>query len=126
MGPGRSREPLATITIPAIREDGIVEGFPWTDYGPEIDRFWSAVRRARLSAEPFDWPAWLEEVRASGTDHLGPMLVASLTAQDLRRYLTALERSERFSDGTWRAALDSGAFEALVGNILVLDRHGQL
>lgn len=123
-GSGPDRHPLATTTFPAVREDGTIAGFPWTEYDPAIERFWSMVRRLQLCADPFDWPAWLDELRAAGADPLDPELVAGLTLPDLRRYLTALERVERFSDGTWRAALDRGVFEAVLRRILVVDRQG--
>ena len=53
-------------------------------------------------------------------------LVAGLSPADLRRYLTMLQRAERFTDGTWETALRNGVFDALLSRILALDSEGQL
>lgn len=109
---------LAHTIIPPVREDGTIAGLPWTEYEAPIARFWRIIHRLGLTDEEFDWPAWLDELRASGADPLDPELVARLSAYDLSRYLTALERAERFCDGTWRAALDRGIFEMVLARIL--------
>lgn len=43
-------------------------------------------------------------------------LCRGLVSPDLGRYLTMLQRAERFSDGTWAIALRNDVFEMLVSD----------
>jgi Family of unknown function (DUF6508) len=81
-------------------------------------------RGFRLAASPFDWPSWTSEIRARDQDPLDPALMASFSPADLRRYLTMLNRIERFTEGTWQAALESGAFDAILDRLLQVDSDG--
>jgi hypothetical protein len=116
--PAHTEHSLTTTIIPPVREDGTIAGLPWIDYEGPIASFWRIIHRLGLTCPGFDWQTWLDEPRASGAIPLDPQLVARHSTEDLCRYLTALERAERFSEGTWRAALDSGIFEAVLSRIV--------
>ena len=117
--PSAAEHPFATTQFPTAT-DGIIRGFPITDYAPPVRAFWNLVENARLAAPPFDWSEWLEGICESSKDPLDPRLVAMLSPTDLRRYLTMLQRAERFVEGTWGAALRNGVFDALLTRILSL------
>lgn len=119
-----ARHPFATAHYPES-SSGAIAGFPFTTYAPPVLAFWELVESCRLGASPFDWQGWSEE-RWPGTEILDPLLIARLTPADLRRYLTMLQRAERFVDGVWGAALHSGVFESLLSRILSLDLEERL
>ena len=60
----------------------------------------------------FDWPTWMgtEEGRRLSSD---PGAIASASADDLGRLLTAILRGERFSDGQIEGAFKSGILPAI-------------
>ena len=108
-------------TIFPVTRARVISGFPYTEYAPPVQTFWDLVEGAGLIAAPFDWPAWANEITNAGMELLDPQLVASLSPADLRRYLTMLQRAERFTDGTWGNALRNGVFDMLLERILALD-----
>jgi len=61
---------------------------------------------------PFDWPSWLGTTngRALAAD---PAAVAEASAGDLVRLLTAVVRSDRFSEGSLADAYESGLLTAI-------------
>ncbi len=62
---------------------------------------------------PFDWPAWMAtaEAQALVTDHAR---IAGASVEELSRLLTAIVRSDRFTEGSMAGAFESG----LIGAIL--------
>jgi hypothetical protein len=63
--------------------------------------------------QPFDWMAWLETER--GKELAGsPKAVASANADELGKLLTAVVRSDRFSDGSLAGAYESGLLTAIL------------
>jgi hypothetical protein len=115
----QGNRPVAVTRFPAVRH-GVITGFPFTEYSEPVESFWALVGQAHLLAAPFDWSAWAGDVRSSGRDVLDPAFVAGLSSTDLRRYLTMLQRAERFNDGTWAIALTNGVFEMLIERLLEL------
>lgn len=69
--------------------------------------------------EPFDWMAWLETPvgRRLADD---PAAVAGASVEDLRRLLTAIIRSDRFSEGSLAGAFESGTILAVARRAAVL------
>lgn len=118
--------PFASTVFPPRRDDNIVNGFPGTDYDGAVQDFWTTIDELQLASEPFDWPAWFEEIRSAGKDPIDSTLVTELNAADIRRYLTMLRRVERFTEGAWMEALNRGVFDALLRRILMLDDAAQL
>lgn len=80
---------------------------PYFVPGPACDAFRAAVGRGGWVIVGFDWPAWgtTEEAQALRRD---PATLAAATPDQLARLLTALVRSERFSEGTLDEAFASG------------------
>lgn len=74
--------------------------------GPLHDAFMDAMARGRWIVV-FDWPTWArtDEAQALWKD---PAALAAATPDQLARFLTALIRSERFSEGTLDEAYESG------------------
>jgi hypothetical protein len=75
--------------------------------GPLYDTLMDAVARGRWMIVGFDWPTWArtDEAQALWKD---PAALATATPDQLARFLTALIRSERFSEGTLDEAHASG------------------
>ena len=84
--------------------------------------FFDAATRAGWIV-PFDWAAWAQT--AEGQRLLGePRHVATATADQLGKALTALIRAERFSKGTLNEALQRGLLLALAQRAeALLDAH---
>lgn len=80
--------------------------------GPVGEAFRSAVARGGWIVAPFDWPAWLAtpEGRTFRDD---PAAVASASIDDLAHLLTAIIRSDRFSEGSLEGAYASGHLVAI-------------
>jgi hypothetical protein len=56
---------------------------------------------------PFDWGAWLQSPDGKRVIH-GPDGIETATPEDLRRALTAIVRSDRFTEGSIAGAFESG------------------
>ena len=95
--------------VPSRTDDAGVIHLGWFEPSPEAEAF---LADARALVHPFDWPTWAAsaEGRALLED---PAAVASASAEDLGRMLTALVRSERFGDGTLEAAFERGMLTAI-------------
>lgn len=74
--------------------------------GPLYDAFMDAVARGRWIVV-FDWPTWARTAEAQAL-WKDPVALAAATPEQLERFLTALVRSERFSEGTLDEAFESG------------------
>lgn len=74
--------------------------------GPVYDAFMDAVARGRWIVV-FEWPTWArtDEAQALWRD---PAALAAASPYQLERFVTALIRSERFSEGTLDEACESG------------------
>jgi hypothetical protein len=75
--------------------------------GPVGDAFLAAVGRGGWVTAGFDWPTWARTAEAQAL-WKDPAAMASATPDQLARFLTALVRSERFSEGTLEEAHESG------------------
>jgi hypothetical protein len=82
---------------------------PWYRFSPAARAF---LRDAGALMEPFDWPAWL---RTPEGDRLrDPAAVAGASEADLGRLLTAIVRSDRFTEGSLAGAFESGLLTAIL------------
>jgi hypothetical protein len=89
-------------------EDGSIN-LPWYQPSPAADQFLGDVRAL---VTPFDWPAWAGT--AEGQSLIGhPDAIASATADQLQKLLTAYVRRERFGEGTLAEAFDTGVLSAI-------------
>ncbi len=79
----------------------------WYELGPAGKAFRDAVARGAWLQAGFDWPAWMqtEEGRAL-RDRADAMETA--TPDQLARLLTAIVRSDRFTEGSIAGAFESG------------------
>lgn len=68
---------------------------------------------------PFDWRAWMAtpEATALMEDHAR---VATASPEELSRLLTAIVRSDRFSEGSMAGAFESGLIPAILERAEVL------
>jgi len=91
--------------------DGEVRTMPWFELS---DRAGAFARTAAGNGwvQPFDWMAWLDtdEAKALRDDRA---VLASATPAQLQHLLTAVIRSERFSDGSLEWAFQSGLMAAI-------------
>ena len=82
---------------------------PWYRFSPAAEAF---LQDAGALVEPFDWPAWL--ATTDGQRLRDPAAVATASVEDLRRLLTAVLRSDRFTEGSIAGAWESGLLLAIV------------
>jgi hypothetical protein len=89
------------------RPDGVYT-MPYYELSPQARELLRAV-----PIEIFDWGAWLttEEGRRLSTDKAA---LAEANVDQLIRLLTAIVRSDRFSEGSLAGAFESGLLEAIV------------
>jgi hypothetical protein len=84
----------------------------WYRPSPAAEAFLAGVAEGGW-VQPFDWMAWLETER--GKELAGsPKAVASANADELGKLLTAVVRSDRFSDGSLAGAYESGLLTAVL------------
>lgn len=99
-------------------QDG-VHSLGWFEFGPTAEAWRTAVANGEWVVAGFDWPAWLEgdEGRALRDD---PSAVANATPDQLARLLTAIVRSDRFTEGSIAGAFESGLLARISRRALVL------
>lgn len=101
---------VGTTTVDGEERPVIQMSYP--QYAEPVDRV-----RAQLGAlglfVPFAWPSW-DGVRRYQDDP-GPLAQAPVT--DAVRLLTAIHRSERFSDGSIDSALTSGVIQGALARL---------
>ena len=83
------------------------EHLPWFVFGPTADAFRAAVASGGWIMLGFDWMTWLRtgEGQALRDDPDAP---AGATPDQLGRLLTAIIRSDRFVEGSFAGAFESG------------------
>jgi len=97
--------------------DGVIH-LGWYELSPEAEAFLADVRAGGW-VRAFDWPAWMETDEGRRLSH-EPDAVATASVQDLERLLTAIVRSERFTDGSIGGASESGILTAIARRASVL------
>jgi hypothetical protein len=98
--------------------DGEVRTMPWFEVSDRADAFTRTAAGNRW-VEPFDWIAWLETEEAKALrDHRE--VLANATPKQLQHLLTAIIRSERFSDGSLEWAFQTGLMGAIAGRARTL------
>jgi hypothetical protein len=81
----------------------------------ELARGGTALMRDVAAGEwvqPFDWMSWLRTPR--GQELSRPDAVAGASAEELQHLLTAIVRSDRFSEGSLGGAYESGLLLAIL------------
>jgi hypothetical protein len=93
-------------------EERNVHQLPYPVYAEPVARVRHALGALGLFV-PFDWPGWagVKRYRAH------PEELADAPVGDAVRLLTAIQRSERFSDGSIEGALQSGAMQAALARL---------
>ena len=84
----------------------------WYRFSPAAEAFLADVRAGGW-VTPFDWPAWLASPEGQALTH-GPQAVVGASAEDLERLLTAIVRSDRFTEGSLAGAFESGVLGAVM------------
>ena len=89
-----------------------VHSLGWFEFGPTADAWRAAVAHGQWVIVGFDWPTWLhgEEGRALRDDRVA---LAAADPEQLARLLTAIVRSDRFTEGSIAGAFDSGLLAAI-------------
>lgn len=117
---------LATLESPAFSfGDWEVSGpdasgvtqMPWYRFSPGAE---AVLRDARALMVPFDWSTWLGS--PEGRRFHEPDRVATASAEDLPRLVTAIVRSERFGEGSIAGAYESGLLTAIARRAAELAR----
>jgi len=100
---------MGSWTPSRTREDGVIVMGHFTP-SDEADAFLRDLGRVGL-VRPFDWTAWLATPR--GEELRQPAALATASPEELANLLTAIVRSERFSEGSLEGALESGLLLAI-------------
>ena len=107
LGPvlGTSDADFGHWEVPPPR-DG-VGSLGWYVFGPSAEAWRAAVAAGGWIVAGFDWPAWLttDEGRALRDD---PAAIEAATTEQLARLITAIVRSDRFTEGSIAGAFESG------------------
>jgi hypothetical protein len=89
-------------------DDGVIQ-MPWFAYSDEGRRL---IRDLAAVIEVFDWMSWARTPR--GQELVGrPEAIASATAAELRRVITAIVRGDRFTEGNVAGAFERGFLGAI-------------
>lgn len=110
---------FATWAGGEVVETTIVDGearpvrqMPYPVYSESVERVLRGLRVLKLSV-PFDWMRW-DGMRRYDEN---PAALADAEVGDAVRVLTAIQRAERFGDGTIEAALKSGLMQAALARL---------
>jgi hypothetical protein len=90
--------------------DGVMQ-LGWYEFSHSAESLLADVRAGGW-IQPFDWPAWV--ATAEGSRLSQPDGVASASVQELGQLLTAIVRSDRFSEGSIAGAYESGLLTAIL------------
>jgi hypothetical protein len=84
----------------------------WFEFGPTAEVWRAAVAAGDWMVVGFDWRTWLarDDGRALRDD---PAVIATATPDQLARLLTAIVRSDRFTEGSIAGAFESGLLVAI-------------
>lgn len=85
---------------------------PWFEYDERIADWPGTCEGGSLVVMGFDWMTWLAtpEGKVLSSD---PAAIASASSADLARLVTAIRRSDRFSEGELAAAIERGFVAAI-------------
>jgi hypothetical protein len=103
---------------PPARDGVLTMG--WYEFGPAGEAFRAAAAGWIVV---FDWGTWLQTPEGAALRE--PEAVASATPDQLSKLLTAIVRSERFTDGSIAGAFESGLLLAICRRAAVLATSGE-
>jgi hypothetical protein len=86
---------------------------PYYVFGPAGRAFLGAVTESGAVLAGFDWPSWMATDEAIALQSR-PEVLAAATPEQLARLLTAIVRSERFTEGSIAGAWESGLLGRVV------------
>ena len=89
-----------------------VRSLGWYAFGPAAEAWRAAVAAGSWVLVGFDWRAWLAGAEARGLRD-DPAALAAASSDQLARLLTAIVRSDRFSEGSIEGAFRSGLLLAI-------------
>lgn len=92
----------------------------WYEFSPEAESFLLTVR-ADEWVTPFDWRTWME-TDAGRRLSRDPAAVADDSEEELEHLLTAIVRSDRFTEGSIAGAYESGLLTAILRRAEELSR----
>jgi hypothetical protein len=101
---------VGTTVVDGERRPVHQMGYPV--YSEPVERLRDRLETLGL-AVPFDWMRW-EGVARYGDD---PSRLADAPVEDAVRLLTAIQRSERFGDGSIEGALERGVIQAALARL---------
>jgi hypothetical protein len=101
-------------------DDGAIQ-MPWVEYADWIDRFVRACSAGGWVRPDIDWPRWLQTPAAERL-RTDPAALATASVRDLACLLTAIVRSDRFSEGSLLGACESGFVERITRRAAELQR----
>ena len=84
----------------------------WFDYSPDAREFLGDVGRHGW-VQVFDWQTWLQTPEGERIAHQ-PGGIEEATPDDLVRILTAIIRSDRFTEGSIAGAFESGLLTRVI------------
>jgi hypothetical protein len=89
-----------------------VHSLGWFEFGPTAEAWRKAVATGDWIVVGFDWRAWLasDEGRSLQDDRAA---IANATPEQLGWLLTAIVRSDRFTEGSIAGAFESGVLAAI-------------
>lgn len=97
--------------------DGVlVHQFPYATYVASVGRMWEAAG-ALGWLKGYDYVEW---VRATPEDRRSPAAIAGMDRADAERALVSIRRAERFCEGAWGGAIESGHLRAALARMLDL------
>lgn len=117
--PAAARAALGGFVMPEAtrRADGVlVHQFPYATYAASVDRMWEAAG-ALGWLKGYDYVEWLT---ATPEDRRSPAAIGGMDRADAERALVSIWRAERFCEGAWASAIESGHLRAALARMLDL------
>lgn len=118
-GPAAARVALCGFVMPEATRgsDGVlVHQLPYATYATSVERMWDAAD-ALGWLQGYDYIDWLT---ATPEDRRTPAAIAGMDRADAERALVWVWRAERFCEGAWASAIESGHLRAALARMLEL------
>jgi len=120
----RAADEVEHLAAPARWDGGQTVGgvthVPYPVYEPAVDRLMAALAKVTGGIVVFGWMDWEGIARYRTPDAVHDAPIA-----DMPRLVTAIVRSERFSEGSIEGAVQSGLVAAIVERLRGWHEHGR-